>query len=52
VVHTHPDIIECAAVGVADEKNGEAVRLYAVCGNPEPDQESLRGFCRKQLTAY
>ena len=52
VVYTHPDVVECAAVGVPDEKSGEAVKLYVVSSNPELDQESLRNFCREQLTAY
>ena len=52
VVYTHPDVVECAAVGIADEKTGEAVKLYVVSGNSELDQESLRKFCREQLTAY
>ena len=52
VVYTHPDVVECAAVGIADEKTGEAVKLYVVSGNSELDQESLRNFCREQLTAY
>ena len=29
VVHTHPDVIECAAVGVPDEKSGET--LHVIC---------------------
>ena len=52
VVYTHPDVVECAAVGIPDEKSGEAVKLYVVSSNPALDQDSLRGFCREQLTAY
>ena len=52
VVYSHPDIVECAVVGVADDKSGEAVMLYAVTSNPELDESSLRDFCREQLTAY
>jgi long-chain acyl-CoA synthetase len=52
VVYTHPDVVECAAVGVPDEKSGEAVKLYVVASNPELDENGLRSFCREQLTAY
>jgi acyl-CoA synthetase (AMP-forming)/AMP-acid ligase II len=52
VVYTHPDIIECAAIGVPDEKSGEAVKLYVVSSNPQLGEDSLRSFCREQLTAY
>jgi long-chain acyl-CoA synthetase len=52
VVYTHPDIVECAAVGMPDEKSGEAVKLYAVSRNPDLSEEDLRVYCREQLTAY
>jgi long-chain acyl-CoA synthetase len=52
VVYTHPDVVECAAVGIPDEKSGEAVKLYVVSSNPALDQDALRSFCREQLTAY
>lgn len=48
----HPDVVEFAAIGVADEKSGEAVKLYVVPSNPGLDANSLRDFCREQLTAY
>ena len=52
VVYTHADVVECAAVGVPDEKSGEAVKLYVVSSNSALDQDTLRSFCREQLTAY
>lgn len=52
VVYTHPDVVECAAVGVPDQKRGEAVKLYVVSSNPKLDEEDLRSFCREQMTAY
>lgn len=52
VVCSHPDILECAAVGVADAKSGEAVKLYAVSTNPQLDAQTLQQFCREQLTGY
>jgi long-chain acyl-CoA synthetase len=52
VVYCHPDILECAVVGVPDEKTGEAVKLYAVSKNPELSEDDLREFCRNELTAY
>ena len=51
VVYTHPDVVECAAVGVSDEKSGEAVKLYVVSSNPALDADTLRSYCREQLTA-
>jgi len=52
VVYTHPDVVECAAIGVPDEKSGEAVKLYVVASNPDLDEAALREFCRGELTAY
>jgi len=52
VVYTHPDIIECAAIGVTDDKTGEAVRLYLVSKNPDLSEEQVIKFCREKLTAY
>ena len=52
VVYSHPDIIECAVVGVPDAKTGEAVKLFVVSTNPELTEQALVIFCREQLTAY
>jgi long-chain acyl-CoA synthetase len=52
VVYCHPDIVECAVVGVPDDATGEAVKLYAVSKNPELTEDELRRFCREELTAY
>ena len=52
VVYSHPDIIECAVVGIKDEKTGEAVKLFVVSTNPNLTQEEIKGYCREQLTAY
>ena len=52
VAFMHPDIVECAAIGVADAKSGEAVKLFVVSSNPELDVEAVRLFCKEQLTAY
>ena len=52
VVYTHPDVVECAVVGVPDEKSGEAVKLFVVSSNPALDESCLRSYCREQLTAY
>lgn len=52
VVYSHPDIIECAVVGIKDKKTGEAVKLFVVSTNPDLTQEEIKGYCREQLTAY
>ena len=52
VVYGHPDILECAVVGVDDQRTGEAVKLFVVSTNPDLDEESLKAFCRERLAAY
>jgi long-chain acyl-CoA synthetase len=52
VVFCHPDVVECAVVGVPDDKTGEAVKLFVVTSNKDLDAGDLRRFCREHLTAY
>jgi long-chain acyl-CoA synthetase len=44
--------LECAAVGVPDEKSGEAVKLFVVKKDPGLTTEALLAHCRAQLTGY
>ena len=52
VVGMHPGVLEAAAVGIPDEKSGEAVRLVVVRRDPTLSDEVLRAHCRKNLTGY
>jgi long-chain acyl-CoA synthetase len=52
VVYSHPDIIECAVVGIKDHKTGEAVKLFAVSTNPNLCEDDIKNYCRQKLTAY
>jgi long-chain acyl-CoA synthetase len=52
VVAGHPGVLECAAVGVPDEKTGEAVKLFVVRKDPALAERDLVAFCALQLTAY
>ena len=45
-------VLECAAVGVADEKTGEAVKLVIVKKNPGLTEAEVREYCRANLTGY
>jgi len=45
-------VLECACVGVADEKTGEAVKLFVVKNDDALTIESVREHCRKSLVAY
>ncbi|HET6718731.1 MAG TPA: long-chain-fatty-acid--CoA ligase [Rhodocyclaceae bacterium] len=52
VVAMHPGVFEVAAVGVPDDKTGEAVKLYVVKKDPALTAEALVAHCRESLTAY
>ncbi|MCL7944498.1 AMP-binding protein [Marinobacter sp. ATCH36] len=52
VVSGHPKVVECAAVGVADAKSGEAVKVYLVPTAEGVTENELKEFCRERLTAY
>lgn len=44
--------MECACVGVSDEKTGEAVKLFVVKAPNASLTEDLVAHCRKEMTAY
>jgi long-chain acyl-CoA synthetase len=52
VLYEHDDVLECAAVGVADETAGELIKMFVVSRSGELTEEEVREFCRRSLTAY
>jgi long-chain acyl-CoA synthetase len=52
VVMTHPGVLECGAVGVPDEKSGEAVKVVIVKKDPGLTKDSVIVHCKTQLTGY
>ncbi|MCV2503452.1 MAG: AMP-binding protein, partial [Neisseriaceae bacterium] len=52
VVTLHPDIVECAVIGVPHPKTGEALKVFAVTTNPDLTGEEITKFCRQYLTGY
>jgi long-chain acyl-CoA synthetase len=47
-----PGVLECAAVGVPDDKTGEAVKLVLVRKDPALTEEQVHAFLRDKLTPY
>ncbi len=45
-------VLECAVVGVPDEKTGEAVKLVIVKKDPSLTEEKVKEYCRANLTGY
>ena len=52
VISTCPGVVECAAVGVPDEKQGEAIKVFVVKNDPTLTEEGVAGHCRQHLTGY
>src|SRR5882724_9072862 len=52
VVALHPGVLECACIGVPDEKSGEAVKIVVVRKDPNLTEDQLREHCKKNLTGY
>ena len=56
VLSTQELVLECAVVGIDDQRSGEAVKAVIVLKQPSTDIEATKqiiiDYCRKQLTAY
>jgi long-chain acyl-CoA synthetase len=51
-IASHPGVLEVAAVGVPDDKSGEAVKVVVVKKDPELTADEIIQFSRKSLTSY
>ncbi|MES2663117.1 MAG: AMP-binding protein [Pseudomonadota bacterium] len=52
VMVSHPDILEVAAIGVPDDKSGEAVKIFVVTSNANLTEAEVKKFARDKLTGY
>ena len=52
VVASHPGVLEVAAIGVPDERSGEAVKVFVVRKDPALTSEAVLAHCRENLTGY
>ena len=52
VVAALPGVLECAVVGVPDEKTGEAVKLVIVKKDPALTEAQVKEYCKANLTGY
>ncbi|MEJ6656462.1 MAG: AMP-binding protein, partial [Pseudomonas sp.] len=51
-VMRHPGIRECVAVGVPDERKGEAIKLFVSLHAKDLTEAEIIAHCREQLTGY
>ncbi|MBI3700956.1 MAG: long-chain fatty acid--CoA ligase [Afipia sp.] len=52
VIASHPGVLECAVIGVADSKSGEAVKAFVVKKDPNLTSQDVIAFAQKELTGY
>jgi len=52
VVKKHPSVEDAGAIGVPDNRSGEAVKLFVVSKDGSNDEAQLLSFCRSKLSAY
>ena len=52
VLALHPKVLESAALGIADEKSGEIVKVFIVKRDPSLTTEEVIAHCRENLTNY
>ena len=48
----HPHISQCAAVGMADPKAGEVVKMFVVKTDPALTESQVIDFCKNTMAAY
>jgi long-chain acyl-CoA synthetase len=52
VISLCPGVIECAAVGIADDKQGEAIKVFVVKNDPTLTEDDVSAYCKQHLTGY
>ncbi len=52
VVAMHPGVLEVAAIGLPDEKSGEAVKVFIVRKDPSLTADAVLAHCRENMTGY
>nr|WP_315183034.1 AMP-binding protein [uncultured Albidiferax sp.] len=52
VISLCPGVVECAAIGVPDEMQGEAIKVFIVKSDPALTEADVLAFCKQNLTGY
>lgn len=52
VISLCPGVVECAVIGIPDEKQGEAIKAFVVKSDPGLSEEDVARFCQDKLTGY
>ncbi len=52
VISLCPGVVECAAIGVPDEKQGEAIKVFIIKSDPALTEDEVARYCQENLTGY
>ena len=52
VISMCPGVLECAAVGVKDDQQGESIKVYVVRSDSSLTEDRVMRYCQEQLTGY
>ena len=52
IIAEHPDITECAVIGVPDPKAGEVVKAFIISHDSGLKSEDVQQWCKARLTGY
>lgn len=52
VVALCPGVVECAAIGIPDEKQGEAIKIFVIKSDPALSEDDVARYCQENLTGY
>lgn len=45
-------VVECAVIGVPDEKQGEAIKVFIVKDDPQLTEDDVARYCQRNMTGY
>lgn len=52
IISGHPKVLECAAIGMPDEKSGEVVKLFVVKKDESLTEAEVIAYARENMTSY
>ena len=52
VISLCPGVVECAAIGVSDKSQGEAIKVFVVKNDATLTEDDVSAYCKQHLTGY
>ncbi len=52
IISLCPGVVECAAIGVADASQGEAIKVFIVKNDPTLTEDDVSAYCKQHFTGY